>query len=267
MAATRLPSAPRCVVGAHRDRDHRLEHELVGLDAAAAQEAPERAATTADSTTSLTVPPSAFLIALKRAELGVDPRVAPVRADRHVERARRRRAEPGPRHRADADEPLARLPERPARGARGARAGRGRPRPAPSRARAAPRRAARRRSAPGAGPTSRRLGRRRRRRRARSNSTVVMSTPETPSTSAWWVFEIIAKRSPLERPRRARAPTAAWCGRAAGRTAGRRGCAAARRSRARAARCGARGSAALKCGSSTHTGRPWPSGTYASCWR
>ena len=30
-----------------------------------------------------------------------------------------------------------------------------------------------------------------------SNSTVVMSTPETPSTSAWCVLAIIAKRSPL----------------------------------------------------------------------
>ena len=29
----------------------------------------------------------------------------------------------------------------------------------------------------------------------RSNSTVAMSTPDTPSTSAWWVLEISAKRS------------------------------------------------------------------------
>ena len=29
-----------------------------------------------------------------------------------------------------------------------------------------------------------------------SNSTVVMSTPEMPSTSAWWVLAISAKRSP-----------------------------------------------------------------------
>ncbi len=32
--------------------------------------------------------------------------------------------------------------------------------------------------------------------RAVSNSTVVMSTPEIPSTSAWWVFAITAKRLP-----------------------------------------------------------------------
>ena len=30
----------------------------------------------------------------------------------------------------------------------------------------------------------------------RSNSTVAMSTPETPSTSAWWVFEISANFPP-----------------------------------------------------------------------
>ena len=29
-----------------------------------------------------------------------------------------------------------------------------------------------------------------------SNSTDMMSTPEMPSTSAWWVFDSIAKRSP-----------------------------------------------------------------------
>ena len=32
--------------------------------------------------------------------------------------------------------------------------------------------------------------------RAVSNSTVVMSTPEIPSTSAWWVLAITAKRLP-----------------------------------------------------------------------
>ncbi len=32
--------------------------------------------------------------------------------------------------------------------------------------------------------------------RAVSNSTVVMSTPEMPSTSAWWVFATSAKRPP-----------------------------------------------------------------------
>jgi len=34
--------------------------------------------------------------------------------------------------------------------------------------------------------------------RAASNSTVAMSTPEMPSTSAWWVFESSAKRSPCK---------------------------------------------------------------------
>ena len=58
---------------------------------------------------------------------------------------------------------------------------------------------------------------------AASNSTVVMSTPEMPSTSAWWVLASSAKRSPLELARRARSPTAAWRGRAAARTRARRG--------------------------------------------
>ena len=54
------------VLGAHRHRHHRLELDALGIAAAAAAGASRSAPATTVSTTSLTVPPSAPLIALKR---------------------------------------------------------------------------------------------------------------------------------------------------------------------------------------------------------
>jgi hypothetical protein len=101
---------------------------------------------------------------------------------------------------------------------------------------------------------------------SRSNSTVARSTPEMPSTSAWWVLEISAKRfssrpctshvshSGLERSSRwewTRATSARSCSSEPG-----------------------DGSAVwrtwywrLKFASSTHSGRPVSSGGNASFWR
>ncbi len=93
-----------------RDRDHGLEHQPVGLHAAAAQEAPERQGDRGEHDV-VERAAQGVLDRLEARDLGVDPRVAPVRADRHVEGRRRRRVEPRPRHRAHADEPLARLLE------------------------------------------------------------------------------------------------------------------------------------------------------------
>ena len=66
MAATWLPSAPRCVSA-------RTETGTIALSTSPSVSTPRRrrkrpsASATADSTTSLSVPPRAFLIALKRA--------------------------------------------------------------------------------------------------------------------------------------------------------------------------------------------------------
>ena len=120
----------------------------------------------------------------------------PVRPDRHVERRLRRRVQPGPRDLADALDRLARDLER-------ARRVRGR------RQRAAgelERRADQALDAAGGELRGARLGLRAPTARpraaptsgtgSRSNSTVARSTPATPSTSAWWVLEISAKRLP-----------------------------------------------------------------------
>ena len=121
---------------------------------------------------------------LKRAEVGVDERVAAVRADLDVEGARRgRRAHAGERRRADVDEALADLRDglarRPQQRARAAHHLVGH-RPALEQRLAEElrlTRAAAWRSTVDGGPVG--TG-----SRAVSNSTVVMSTPEMPSTSA-----------------------------------------------------------------------------------
>ena len=157
-------------------------------------------ASTALSTTSLTVPPSPDLIALNAVEVGVDPRVAAVRPDRHVVAAT---AGAG-RTPAQAMAPTPREPGDQARRAawRGARVRRahaaGDLARARSRARPAPRRAAAR--ATGAGGATTRVpgGAVGAGSGDVSKSTVAMSTPETPSTSAWWVLDMSAKRSPSQ---------------------------------------------------------------------
>ena len=135
---------------------------------------------------------------LEPLEVAVDPGEAPVRPDR------RRSAGCGaPRRAAQASAPDARTASSPdadrapgaARGQRARR--RARSRPARSRARAARRRAAGRRSAAGRGIHGVGLRAVGAGSGAVSKSTVVMSTPETPSTSAWCV---LAARSRSGRP-------------------------------------------------------------------
>ena len=99
-----------------------------------------------------------------------------------------------------------------------------------------------------------------------SNRTVAMSTPETPSTSAWWVLESSAKRSSA-RPSTSqishsgRERSSAWekirpQSRLSWSSPPGLGSAVCRTWKA-----------TLKWGSSTQTGRPWFSGTKASRWR
>ena len=84
------------------------------------------------------------------------------------------------------------------------------------------------------------------------------STPETPSTSAWWVLEMIAKRCHPRVPVRAISPTAAWFGRGAGRESARQ--VAQLLQGARGGQCGvAQVVIMLKRGSSIQSGRPTPS--------
>ena len=167
----------------------------VGIAAAAARGARAARRLTTVSTTSLTVPPSAFLIALKRGEVRLHPREPPVRADRarSAGSAARRRARPTPSTPAQPASSPPR-PRRPSARSPARARPRARRRAASTRARAARRRTASGRWAPGAGT---RPGRARARAGSgsRSNSTVMMSTPEMPSTSAWCVLQTSAKWS------------------------------------------------------------------------
>ena len=152
-------------------------------------------ATTA-STTSLTVPPSAALIFLRSSRPARTTCEPPVRADADVERrvGRGRSAPPGDL--ADAVGRLARPVERLRRAGDRAAARRRRPSATrPHRAVKPRRRELGAATARAAAPTAR--------RRADSRPSgveveehVIRSTPETPSTSAWWVLEISAKPSP-----------------------------------------------------------------------
>ena len=152
------------------------------------------------STTSLTVPPKAFLTALKSRELVAHDREAPVRADLDVQRRRR----------APGSAPPTTISPRPSAASRAARAPR-RPRdqrrraPRPSRTPVAQQRRARppatssRPTARGAAARPRRgAGPRPGRARGRT-APCARSTPAMPSISAWWVLEISAKRL-LSRP-------------------------------------------------------------------
>ncbi len=119
-----------------------------------------------------------------------------MRADLDVEGAGRRgRADPGERRGADAREAVLDLGERLCAGRAAARGRRGPSPRARSSARRAPRRAAS--PSPGSGLALHgAAGAAGAGSRAVSNRTVVMSTPEMPSTSAWWVLAISAKRPP-----------------------------------------------------------------------
>ncbi len=133
---------------------------------------------------------------LELGEVAVGPREAPVRADLDVVRARRRALQARAQHRAEA---VGGAPELLGRSSRGARARRPRPAAASSGALA--------RSASASAISVAALGSGRGNHggggsgggagsAAASNSTVAMSTPETPSTRQWCVFVIIAKRPP-----------------------------------------------------------------------
>ena len=101
---------------------------------------------------------------------------------------------------------------------------------------------------------------------SRSNRTVVMSTPETPSTSAWWLLPTIANRSP-SRPSTSHSSHSGF----------ERSSCWEKIREARLRSCSSEpgaGSAVwrtwysrLRWGSSTQTGRPWPKGTKRSFWR
>ena len=80
-------------VGADGDRDHRPQHDALGRLRRARASSARAPSATEVRTASLSVPPKRVLDRLDVVEVGVDPRVAAVRADRDVERRRRRRAE------------------------------------------------------------------------------------------------------------------------------------------------------------------------------
>ena len=155
------------VGGADADRDHRPQLELAGSSARGRAGSGRARPATAASTTSLTVPPAAFLIRFRSSRSVCDRGEAPVGADLDVERR-------GGRGEARAGEGaggLERVDRRPGGAARGAerRPGRrARSRPGSSPARPAPRRASGRRWARAAASRARRRaaarGRGRRRR-------------------------------------------------------------------------------------------------------
>ena len=175
-------------LGAHAHRDHRLQLEPVGVVPAAAQVPAERAG---DGGEHHVVDGAAerVLDRLDVAQLGAHPGEAAVRADRRRCTATRGR-------RVQAAQAIAPTPPAAPRGRRARGAGRGtrrarcaRPRPGTvaRSSSASPSSCAR----DGSGRGSQRLpgavgaagsG-------EVSNSTVTMSMPETPSTSAWWVFD------------------------------------------------------------------------------
>ena len=129
---------------------------------------------------------------LEAVEVALHPREAPVRPDRRVERARRRAADARGGHRGQPAERagragagLARIADRAERRTAPASSGRhqrGRSARRPSSV--APLGSGR---GYHGGPGSRSGG-----SGSRSNSTVMMSTPEMPSTSAWWVLQTSA---------------------------------------------------------------------------
>ena len=209
------------------------------------------ASATVVSTASLSVPPSAFLIALNSSTVAsthVYRRCGPIGTLSGDAGAGR---QAGARHRADAR----RGPRRcagPRRAARASRRWSARRPSAGTVARSISERGEQlRRPSARARATHARSGRGAAAAPARatvSNRTEVMSTPETPSTSAWWVFEMIAKRGEpsvgrsealdeVHLPQRLRAVERR------ARTGARRSARARRRRPARAARCGGRGSA------------------------
>ena len=254
----RLPSVAALVLGAHRHRDERAQLEALGAHAARVQ--PRRAARRDDaSTTSLTVPPNAFLTALKSASShahAAKRRCGPISTFSGVGGAGFSAAQtisPMPSAR------LARLAER-----------------ALGRRSAATRRAPRRRRAPcaqrRATPAASELDAASARARgchgssgcvdlgaasgARSNSTVARSTPAMPSISAWWVLEISAEAAVVEALDEPHLPQRLGAVELLGEDP--RGEVAAA-----APRCPGAGSAVwrtwysrLKSGSSTHSGRP-----------
>ena len=109
-----------------------------------------------------------------------------------------------------------------------------------------------------------------------SNSTAVMSTPATPSTSAWCVLESSANRGsgcdPAEAPFEAAAPSPSTSQISQSGFVRSSCCANTRLARFFSCSSLPGGGSAvertwylrLKWGSSTHTGRPWPYGTNRS---
>ena len=206
--------------------------------AASARSAP----LTTVSTTSLTVPPNAFLTGLKSSSSLRTTREAAVRADLDVER--RRRA------------PGSAPPTRPRRRPRPPRA----PSAAPSAGRVASDAARGGRRTPVLHQPARAGRERAARRSARARGShglvgvrdlggtgleveehVARSTPAMPSTSAWWVLEISAKRPSVEALDEPHLPQRLGAVELLGEDPRRRAAAAAPRSPAPAARCGARG--------------------------
>ena len=254
----RLPSSPRSLLGAHRDR-----HERDGLARARRRPGSRTAsARRCASSTSLTVAPVARRTALTSSSRAAREREEPLAPDLGVQpRVGRRRAHPRQladhlgraphlaRVRAAGRVRAARPPRARACAAR--ELGRGDPGELLSRASAA---RLRRRLGSGGGSSSRSgVG---------SRITVLTSTAAMPSTSAWCIFATAPCARPRG-PRRPSAATAAASGRAAPTSAGPRARRARRRRRARAGAARRRG-LGVEAGSSTQTGLASPSGASSS---
>ena len=179
---------------------------------------------TTASTTSLTVPPSASLIRLKVGQLRARPDEAPVRADLGVQRHVGRRVGEGPGDLAERP-PAPRRPGAPS--VSGSRTALDRALGELERARGQRRRAPRATSSAvdgsgcGTQSSSGSIGSG---TGLRSKRTVPMSTPETPSTSAWWVLVSGSRSGRARGPGPATAPRAASSGRAAARRRGPASC-------------------------------------------
>ena len=242
MTASRLPSWSRWSLRADRDRHERAQLEALGAHAARAQPVAQRAGDDG-STTSLTVPPNAFLTSLKSVELAAHEREPPVRADR-----RRSAASSGAGF-----SPAQTTSPRPSTASRAASSGVRGPRRGAERAAGELERQLRPARARRARPASSALGsgcgahgspscgdRLRHRRRGRTARSIEVDAGDAVDQRVVGLGDQ-REAAVLEALRRATAPTAAWSGRAAGSGCARRARAAAPRSPAPAARCGGRG--------------------------
>ena len=242
MAAIRLPRLPCCVAGcgSRPGRARAARGPRCARRASAATCCSPPATTV--STTSLTVPPNAFLTSLKSSSSSRTNAKPPVRADRRRSAASRAPGSAPPRRprrrprapRAPASSDVGRAARR---GGRAAGELERRPHQPADPARGEVERARLGVRAPTARPRAGSCGG----TGSASNSTVARSTPEMPSTSAWWVLEISAKRLPsspwtshVSHSGFARSSRWEWM-----RAASARSCSS--RARRAAARCGGRG--------------------------